>query len=143
MNDILQYPTYKTFTCEVDNRQFVSIPQNIVTSWMTYGKLPQTVFFNPTYRDMTVVADGANRYLSSVTVNAIPVTNMTVTLAVGATLTIGNAQAVTAVSTSEATATATIASKTITITGVAAGTTTVAVTDINNDIIYTIDVTVA
>jgi hypothetical protein len=143
MNDILQYPTYKTFTCEVDNRQVASVPQNIVTSWMLYGKLPQTVFFNPTYRDYTVIADGANRYLSSVTVSAIPTTKMTVSLAAGATLTIGNAQAVNGVSIDEGIATVSIASKTITITGVAAGTTSVTVSDTNNDLIYTIDVTVA
>jgi hypothetical protein len=143
MNDILQYPTYRTFTCEVENRHLTSIPQNIVTSWMLYGKLPQQVFVNPSYRDVIITPDGANRFLSSVTVSAIPTTKVTVELAAGATLTIGNAQASSVVSIDEGVATASITSGTITITGVAAGTTSVAVSDVSNNLIYTIDVTVA
>jgi hypothetical protein len=142
--DLLQYPALRTFSCEVDNRDpNGAVANNIVTSWMLYGKLPQTVFTKPEYREQLIVASGANRFLSSVTIDAIPTTVVTVSLAAAATLKISNSQAVSATSSDAAVATAAISSGIITITAIAAGTSTITVEDVNSDSIYVIEVTVA
>ena len=65
------------------------------------------------------------------------------TLAVAAVATYTVKDAVTVISSTPAAATATITSGVVTITGVAAGTSTVTVKDINGDLLATIVVTVA
>lgn len=111
--------------------------------WLYYGKLPVTASATPTYDTQVITSGEKNRYLASVTVNRIPVVTGTVTLAAAATATYTFTGAASATTSNAAYATATVLNGVVTITGVAAGTSTVNILDINGLTIATIVVTVA
>lgn len=141
---VLQFPTFTEYDyvmsmCDRDG----VIRQNQVFTWLDYGKLSESPTVVPNYSTVVVEPSSRNRYLRDVTVIAIPPITYTVSLAAAATLTITNPAIGTATSSNTAYATASIVNGTLTITGVAAGTAIVTVYDTNNDLMYTITVTVA
>lgn len=119
------------------------IRSNPTYDWLLWGKLPEDVVVNPSADTQVISASGVNKYLQSVTINPIIPISGTVTLAAAATATYTIKDAVTVVSSTPAAATAAITNGVVTITGVAAGTSTVTVEDINGDLLATIVVTVA
>lgn len=131
--------SYAEFVCDHEG----CIHSSPVYGWLMYGKLPIDETVNPGYDDKTITAGMKNRYLRTVFVKRIPQITMTISLAVAAVATFTIDGAYSAVSTNPSFATATCVNDVVTITGVAAGTTVVTVTDINDDVIATITVTVA
>ena len=114
-----------------------------VFNWLYFGKLPISQYVNPSYANQNITSGQINRYLTNVYVSRIPVVTSNITLAVGAVATYSFTGANSVITSSAATATATIASGVVTITGVAAGTSTVTISDISGNVIATITVTVA
>jgi uncharacterized protein YjdB len=141
---VLQYPNFTAYDYAVRfaNRDGV-VTSNPVFNWLIFGKLPESQTAEPAYFDEYFRPNGRNRYISEFTVKAIPVNNLTATLAVGATMTITNPVIETVTSSDVAIATAAVVDGVVTITGVAAGTTTVTVKDRADDTMYIIAVTVA
>lgn len=141
---VLQYPSFTTFdlvvnTCDRDG----CIKNSQLYNWMMFGKLPQSVNVTPSYAQQFLTADGYNRYIQNVEVNPIPPSISTVSLATSATMTLTAKQMAKATSSNTAYATATVSGETLTITGVAAGTAVVTVYNKDNDVMFTITVTVA
>lgn len=141
---VLQYPSFTAFdlvvnTCDRDG----CIKNSQFYNWMMFGKLPQSVNVTPSYAQQFLTADGYNRYIQNVEVNPIPPSVSTVSLATSATMTLTAKQMAKATSSNTAYATATVSGETLTITGVAAGTAVVTVYNKDNDVMYTITVTVA
>lgn len=141
---VLQYPSFTAFdlvvnTCDRDG----CIKNSQFYNWMLFGKLPQSVNVTPSYAQQFLTADGYNRYIQNVEVNPIPPSVSTVSLATSATMTLTAKQMAKATSSNTAYATATVSGETLTITGVAAGTAVVTVYNKDNDVMYTITVTVA
>lgn len=141
---VLQYPNFTTLDlaermCDIDG----CISKSQVFNWLMFGKLPEPLDIAPSYSQQLYEADERNRYISNVTVEAIPVTNTTVNLAVGATMVINNPAITSAVSNDVSVATASIVDSVLTITGVAAGTATITVKDPAVDNMMVITVTVA
>lgn len=141
---VLQFPTFTEYdyVTSMCDRGGV-IRQNQVFTWLTYGKLAESPLAVPMYQTVTVEPSSVNRYLEQVTVSPIPSISYTVKLAAAATMTITNPAISKAVSTNTAYVTAAVVDGTLTITGVATGTATITVSDDNDNLMYTIVVTVA
>jgi uncharacterized protein YjdB len=141
---VLQYPNFTAYdyVARFVNRDN-AVTSNPVFNWLIFGKTPESITADPAYYDEYFRPTGQNRYISEFTVKAIPVNTLTADLAVGGTLVITNPVINAATSADDAIATATVVSGVATITGVAAGTTTITITDKSNDNMYVITVTVA
>lgn len=135
---------YKNVTTESYSKGFCKdVTGTLAFNWMLNGQLGQAVQVVPTYFQQVVKASSKNRYLTSVTVAAIPALTGTINLAAAATaaLTIPGAYSVS--SSNTAYATATVANQVVTITGVAAGTATITVLDRNKKTAAVLTITVA
>lgn len=141
---VLQYPNFTTYDLAVDMCDRNNSIRNSQTySWLMYGKIGESISVSPSYTEEYRMANAYNRYIHDVTVEPIPAGVSSVKLAAAATLTITNPLIKTATSTNTAYATATVDNGTLTITGVATGTATIKVFDGNQDLMYTITVTVS
>lgn len=139
-----QYPNFTTlryaeYMCDLDG----GISREPTYQWLVFGRLPESQTLYPAYTEVYSVANGRNRYISDVTVEPIPVTTTTVSLEVGATLTISNPAIGSAVVVDASIATANVVDNVVTITGVAAGTTTITLKSKANAVMQNITVTVA
>lgn len=143
---VLQFPTFTEFEnliniCDRDN----AISRSQIFTWLTYGKLSESVTVVPLRVEQSITASGSRRYLDEVIVEPIKPSTATVTLATGATmtLTVTGVGKVESSAPAYATAKLSTSTKTVTITGVAAGTSVVTVYDTNNDLVTTITVVVS
>jgi len=139
-----QYPNFTTlryaeYMCDRDG----DISRMPTYQWLVFGKLPESQTLYPAYTEVYSTANGRNKYISDVTIEPIPVTNTSVSLAVGATIAVSNPAIHDAISSDVAIATVSVVGTTATITGVAAGTTTVTIRDAAEDTMQIITVTVA
>lgn len=139
-----QYPNFTTlryaeYMCDIDG----GISREPTYQWLVFGKLPESQTLYPAYTEVYSTANGKRFYISDVTVEPIPVTNTTASLAVDATLVISNPAIGSAVVADSTIATANVVGDTITITGVAAGTTTITLKSKANAVMQNITVTVA
>lgn len=139
-----QYPNFTTlryaeFMCDRDG----DITRLPTYQWLVFGKLPESQTLYPAYAEVYSTANGANKYISDVTVEPIPPTNTTASIAVGATLTINNPAIHSATSTDASIASVSVLNNVATITGVAAGTATITILDKAEDLMQTVVVTVA
>jgi uncharacterized protein YjdB len=141
---VLQYPNFTAYdyAARFANRDD-AVSSNPVFNWLIFGKLPESFSEDPAYYDKYFRPTGQNRYISEFTVKAIPVNELTASLAVGGTMTITNPAIKTVTSSDDAIATGTVTAGVATITGVAAGTATITIEDSSNDNMYIITVTVA
>lgn len=143
---VLQYPNFTAlhYAEEICDRDR-TITRNPVFNWLMYGKLPESVTLYPGYTDVYEVADAKNRYISDVTVKAIPPSVLSASIAVDGTVTITDSNISASRTSSSDTAVATVefAEGVLTITGVAAGTAVITVRNAASDLMYTVNVTVA
>ena len=141
---VLQYPNFTTYDlatsmCDRDG----SIKNSQLYGWLMYGKLGESITLTPLYDQVYSTPAAKNRYIQDVTVEPIPSGVASVTPATGATFTITNPRSKSATSSNTAYATATVVDGILTIKAVATGTATVKVFDKNQDLMYTITVTVS
>ena len=141
---VLQYPNFTTYDlatsmCDRDG----SIKNSQLYGWLMYGKLGESITLTPLYDQVYSTPAAKNRYIQDVTVEPIPSGVASVTLAAGATFTITNPLSKSATSSNTAYATATVVDGILTIKAVATGTATVKVFDKNQDLMYTITVTIS
>lgn len=139
MNSILEYPFITPFSYA---SSFVREASPLM-KWLLNGRLAENIVVDSSNNTQVVRPTSQNKYLESVTVNRQMPRNYQVSTAITDVTTVSVPGAATAISETPAIATVTVSNSIVTITGVAAGTTTIRVYDVNSTLVGLIVVTVA